>query len=58
MLRKDLKVFSVGQPSVSSLSESEQKVFYITLLTRILELRKQQLEKAEDNEGKNENNRS
>ena len=59
MLRKDLKVFSVGQPSVSSLSESEQKVFYITLLTRILELRKQQLEKEEDNEGKNnENNRS
>lgn len=59
MLRKDLKVFSVGQPSVNSLSESEQKVFYITLLTRILELRKQQLEKEEDNEGKNnENNRS
>ena len=58
MLRKDLKVFSVGQPSVSSLSESEQKVFYITLLTRILELRKQQLEKAEDKDGKNENNRS
>ena len=59
MLRKDLKVFSVGQPSVNSLSESEQKVFYITILTRILELRKQQLEKEEDNEGKNnENNRS
>ena len=58
MLRKDLKVFSVGQPSVSSLSESEQKVFYITLLTRILELRKQQLEKEEDKDGKNENNRS
>ena len=59
MLRKDLKVFSVGQPSVNSLSVSEQKVFYITLLTRILELRKQQLEKEEDNEGKNnENNRS
>ena len=55
MLRKDLKVFSVGQPSVSSLSESEQKVFYITLLTRILELRKQQLEKAEDKDVKNEN---
>lgn len=55
MLRKDLKVFSVGQPSVSSLSESEQKVFYITLLTRILELRKQQLEKAEDKDIKNEN---
>ena len=59
MLRTDLKVFSVGQPSVNSLSESEQKVFYITILTRILELRRQQLEKEEDNEGKNnENNRS
>lgn len=51
MLRKDLKVESVGKPDVSSLSESEQKTFYITLLTRILEQRRKQLEEENTKKG-------
>lgn len=48
MLRKDLKVESVGKPDVNSLLESEQKTFYITLLARILEQRRQQLEEQQN----------
>lgn len=34
----DLEVRAIGKPSISALSEAEQKVFYETLLKRIQEL--------------------
>lgn len=34
----DLKVETIGKPSISALPEAEQKVFYETLLRRIQEL--------------------
>lgn len=34
----DLEVRAIGEPSIEALSESEQKVFYETLLKRIKEL--------------------
>lgn len=34
----DLEVVAIGKPSIEALSESEQKVFYETLLKRIQEL--------------------
>lgn len=39
--QKNLELVAIGCPSVSALTESEQKHFYITLLTRILELIKE-----------------
>ena len=50
----ELKVISVGSPSVEALSEAEQKVFFQTLLNRMLELKQkkdelnQSSEKAEE----------
>lgn len=46
----DLKVEVIGEPSIEALSESEQKVFYETLLKRIQELA------AEDDKRKSEGN--
>lgn len=46
----DLKVVTVGKPSIEALSESEQKVFFETLLERIKML------KAEDDKKKAEAN--
>lgn len=34
----DIEVRAIGKPSISALSEAEQKVFYETLLKRIQEL--------------------
>ena len=39
--QQNLKIVAIGSPSVSALSEQEQKHFYITLLSRILELYKE-----------------
>ena len=36
--KKDIEVRSIGKPNISALSESEQAVFYATLLKRITEL--------------------
>lgn len=38
-VKTELKVVSVGSPSVETLSEAEQKVFFETLLNRMLELK-------------------
>ena len=35
----ELKLIFEGEPSVEALSQAEQKVFYETLLNRILELK-------------------
>ena len=39
-----LKVTTVGEPDICNLSESEQKAFYVSMLMRILDKRRQQLE--------------
>lgn len=39
-----LKVTTVGEPDICKLSESEQKSFYVSMLMRILDKRRQQLE--------------
>ena len=54
--KKPLVIKTVGEPNLDHLTEGEQKTFYITMLTRILELRRQQLEEQQknapsDNEG-------
>lgn len=46
----DLEVVAIGKPSIEALSESEQKVFFETLLKRIQELA------AEDDKKKVETN--
>ena len=48
----DIEVRAIGKPSISALSEAEQKGFYETLLKRIQELA------AEDNKTRNEENNS
>jgi len=35
---KNIEVRAIGKPSITALSESEQQVFYTTLLKRITEL--------------------
>ena len=45
--QQNLELVAIGSPSVSALSESEQKHFYITLLTRILELIKEKKQNEE-----------
>lgn len=40
--KKEYKLITIGKPSISALSESEQKIFYITLLNHILELYKEE----------------
>lgn len=39
-----LKVTTVGEPDICKLSENEQKAFYVSMLMRILDKRRQQLE--------------
>lgn len=39
-----LKVTTVGEPNLETMSESEQKAFYVAMLMRILDKRRQQLE--------------
>lgn len=48
--KKEIEVRSIGKPSIEALSESEQQVFYSTLLKRITEL------KAEDDKKKTSEN--
>ena len=51
---KPIEIKTVGEPNLAHLTEGEQKTFYITMLARILELRRQQLEeqqRSSDNEG-------
>ncbi len=52
----DLEVRAIGKPSIEALSESEQKVFYETLLKRIQELAAEDdKKKAEFDNGENDN---
>ena len=39
-----LKVTTVGEPNIEAMSESEQKAFYVSILMRLLDTRRQQLE--------------
>lgn len=39
-----LKVTTVGEPNLEAMSESEQKAFYVSMLMRILDKRRHQLE--------------
>ena len=48
--KKEIEVRSIGKPSIEALSESEQQIFYSTLLKRITEL------KAEDDKKKTSEN--
>lgn len=45
-----LKVTTVGEPNIETMSESEQKTFYVSMLMRILDKRRQQLEEQSVNE--------
>ena len=45
-----LKVVSVGSPSIEALSEAEQKVFFETLLNRMFELKQKQDELNQSSE--------
>ena len=45
-----LKVTTVGEPDICKLSESGQKAFYVSMLMRILDKRRQQLEEQSANE--------
>ena len=45
--QKELELVAIGHPDIFELSESEQRNFYITLLTRILELYKEKKEREE-----------
>ena len=45
-----LKVTTVGEPNIEAMSESEQKAFYVSMLMRILDKRRQQLEEQSANE--------
>ena len=48
MIRQQhLDLVAFGKPCVSALNESQQKHFYITLLTRILELIKEKKQNEE-----------
>ena len=42
--KHSFKVTHVGKPSITDLSKSEQKVFFSTLLDRILDLQRLQTE--------------
>lgn len=46
----NLKVTTIGEPDICKLSESEQKAFYVSMLMRILDKRRQQLEEQSANE--------
>lgn len=41
MLKTELKVESIGEPSIQALSESEQRMFFETLFASIMNLYKQ-----------------
>ena len=45
-----LKVTTVGEPNIETMSESEQKTFHVSMLMRILDKRRQQLEEQSANE--------
>ena len=44
-----LKVTTVGEPNLETMSESEQKAFYVSMLMRVLDKRRQQLEEQSVN---------
>lgn len=43
-----IKVTTVGEPNLEAMSESEQKAFCVSMLMRILDKRRQQLEEQSD----------
>ena len=45
-----IKVTTVGEPNLEAMSESEQKAFYVSMLMRILDKHRQQLEEQSANE--------
>lgn len=52
--KTELKVETIGEPSVEALPEAEQRTFFETLLNQIKELKAEDNKKQEtDNQGKN-----
>lgn len=51
----EFKVTTVGEPCPDAMSESEQKAFYVAMLMRILERRRQQLEEQSSVNALNDN---
>lgn len=46
MLKTELKIETVGQPNIQTLSESERRTFFETLFANILKLSKNQAKGA------------
>lgn len=44
MLKTELEVIAVGEPNVSALTDSEQRLFFETLYQRVMELAKEKKE--------------
>ena len=44
MLKTELEIVTVGTPDITALSENEQRIFFETILTRVLELAKERKE--------------
>ena len=44
MLKTELEVVTIGEPNVSALTDSEQRLFFETLYQRVMELAKEKKE--------------
>ena len=44
MLKTELEIVTVGTPDIAMLSENEQRIFFETIFTRVLELAKERKE--------------
>ena len=44
MLKTELEIVTVGTPDITALSENEQRIFFETIFTRVLELAKERKE--------------
>lgn len=44
MLKTELEIVTVGTPDIATLSENEQRIFFETIFTRVLELAKERKE--------------
>lgn len=42
MLKTELEVVTVGTPDITALSDDERRVFFETIMARVLELAKEQ----------------
>ncbi len=49
MLKTELEIVTVGMPDITALSNDERRVFFETIMARVLELAKEQKELTESN---------